>query len=1238
MQLHTQADGMKPKYLVVLMFIILTVNCYVTFNKIENCRADVLPKFYVDDDFDNSTPGWQIDHFDSIQDAIDASSAGDRIVVYDGTYNERLTITHKLDIFGEDKNITFIDGGDTGDVVNISAEYVNISHFTIRDSGNGEDNAIIIINSGNAIITDNKIISGKHGVSITNCDDNIIYDNIITSNSGNGIQLNNSDGNEITYNIIINNLNGLFLHDSSYNTIQYNLGIKSNSINGLFLNETCDYNTISNNNISSNTENGIFLNDHCDHNTLSNNDIYENSDSGIRLENSSTNTIDNSIINSNSNYGVMIVGSSNQVWNSIINSNAEHGVFLFADDNNVIAQNTITGNTKDGISLSNSTLDQVYINEISSNLQYGIKLDYFTLKNSIFNNYLHDNSENAIDKSIGKNLWNTTKTVGTNIVGGSYIYGNYWDDFDETSEGASDGNRDGIADSAYTIYGANKDYGPLLDVIPPSMNTPQVSPSQQTIGKYTYISITITDNTEIKEVYLNYMDPYGEIYNISITQNKNGNNYYYSKQFSPVGTYNFHIVVKDPRNWAKSVNNTFYINKGTPPTIIDNTPTKGSPSKTFTFEATVTDNEGSTSGLTVKVQWSHKNNGGNNTLINYYQNNFKTTVTLDNSTEDVVYVFYAIDKWGNSKTTAQKKVKVIDNEPPSIIINKYGASSDNMPNKFTFNATVTDNVNVQDVTIEYWYAKSEHIIITMDNKGNNYYEKNIQLTESSDRVYCIIYATDSMGNQNDTKNPFANASGPYTGIIAIEINFSADHSFDLDGNINEYVWDFGDGTTGSGETISHIYTSSGNYTVTLTVTDDQGNKGITTTYALIKQSIIIKTNFSIINKIEEYYEVELTELFYSYDTDGDSIVDKFIDPNNVLKAVKTGNINMSGNISFLLSIDDDYIPEFMWNATTNEIVNISHTNVPINKDDIEIDQKAEKATVSITVSKAKWICIETDDKYPYSTITITAGSRIISADMIWRKNNKIYFLDDPDTIYTIIFSDIYPDVESPTIVPNDGGIINENQTTITITYNIPVTIISATFNTLNVKSALKTTNKISFTYTPPGYLEDGIYNFKIIAKALQGNSQDITTVTYFYYAYTTPPPIPEKSFIEQNLFFIILSIIGGAGAALYILLRFNYITFESFVYFKNKKIIPFFKPLVFGPLRIDVNTERVKKAEFYVNGKLKDTITKAPYVWNWNETSFMKQKIETKIYDQEGNSTSSGEMTFFVFNSPKLFK
>lgn len=47
-------------------------------------------------------------------------------------------------------------------------------------------------------------------------------------------------------------------------------------------------------------------------------------------------------------------------------------------------------------------------------------------------------------------------------------------------------------------------------------------------------------------------------------------------------------------------------------------------------------------------------------------------------------------------------------------------------------------------------------------------------------------------------------------------------STDADGSIVTWAWDFGDGSTGSGENTSHTYNSSGNYTVSLTVTDDDG--------------------------------------------------------------------------------------------------------------------------------------------------------------------------------------------------------------------------------------------------------------------------------------------------------------------------------------------------------------------------------------------------------------------------------
>ena len=54
------------------------------------------------------------------------------------------------------------------------------------------------------------------------------------------------------------------------------------------------------------------------------------------------------------------------------------------------------------------------------------------------------------------------------------------------------------------------------------------------------------------------------------------------------------------------------------------------------------------------------------------------------------------------------------------------------------------------------------------------------------------------------------------------ITFDASECIDHDGTIVDYSWDFGDGITGAGMTPTHTYTTVGTYTVTLTVTDDQG--------------------------------------------------------------------------------------------------------------------------------------------------------------------------------------------------------------------------------------------------------------------------------------------------------------------------------------------------------------------------------------------------------------------------------
>lgn len=70
--------------------------------------------------------------------------------------------------------------------------------------------------------------------------------------------------------------------------------------------------------------------------------------------------------------------------------------------------------------------------------------------------------------------------------------------------------------------------------------------------------------------------------------------------------------------------------------------------------------------------------------------------------------------------------------------------------------------------------------------------------------------------------PVADAGPDQVVMLGETVPFDGSGSYDLDGTIVSYDWDFDDGIFGSGETTTHFYTSAGTYTVTLTVMDDDG--------------------------------------------------------------------------------------------------------------------------------------------------------------------------------------------------------------------------------------------------------------------------------------------------------------------------------------------------------------------------------------------------------------------------------
>jgi len=103
------------------------------------------------------------------------------------------------------------------------------------------------------------------------------------------------------------------------------------------------------------------------------------------------------------------------------------------------------------------------------------------------------------------------------------------------------------------------------------------------------------------------------------------------------------------------------------------------------------------------------------------------------------------------------------------------------------------------------------------------YTVTLKITDNigvEDTDTCTIYV--------DTSPPVADfAYNPEKPKTSTEIHF-IDKSYDTDGTIISWEWNFGDGATTSQQNPTHKYSKSGNYTVTLTVTD---NDGATTSFS-----------------------------------------------------------------------------------------------------------------------------------------------------------------------------------------------------------------------------------------------------------------------------------------------------------------------------------------------------------------------------------------------------------------------
>jgi PKD repeat protein len=96
------------------------------------------------------------------------------------------------------------------------------------------------------------------------------------------------------------------------------------------------------------------------------------------------------------------------------------------------------------------------------------------------------------------------------------------------------------------------------------------------------------------------------------------------------------------------------------------------------------------------------------------------------------------------------------------------------------------------------------------------------------------FTTSSGANQPPTASFTAD---PTSGEAPVTVNLDASASSDADGSIASWSWSFGDGGTATGPTASHEYTTAGNYTVTLTVEDNDGALDSTNDVIVVSESL-----------------------------------------------------------------------------------------------------------------------------------------------------------------------------------------------------------------------------------------------------------------------------------------------------------------------------------------------------------------------------------------------------------------
>jgi len=349
----------------------------------------------------------------TIQAAVDSASPGDTVFVYNGTYHEQVTIPKMLSLVGEGRNVTIIDGDSIGDVVYVTANWVNITGFTVTNGSSLQYSAGIELYWVSNCRVENSNVSGngQTGIYLDNSHNNTIADSTFHLNTYHGIYMNSSDNNTVLDSEFSRNGYGVYLNSSGNNTVAVNGA--SDNLFGIVISGQSSGNRVADNNVSSNVNDGIRVEGPNSRNVIENNTAIGN-EYGVDVRISDRGLIANNTVTNNT-YGIYLwFATYGLVENNTLLNNTR-GLSLVYSSNCTVDGNTVLDGVGEGILLQFSQDNTVMNNNASRNFQ-GIGVSSSD-RNNISHNHVIANQEGIFSfDSHGNVISNNTLIANYNGI------------------------------------------------------------------------------------------------------------------------------------------------------------------------------------------------------------------------------------------------------------------------------------------------------------------------------------------------------------------------------------------------------------------------------------------------------------------------------------------------------------------------------------------------------------------------------------------------------------------------------------------------------------------------------------------------------------------------------------------------------------------------------------------------------------------------------------------------------